>query len=179
MFDIEVAGQMAAWFLRKEGKPMSRRKLMKLLYIAERTSIEENNYPILGDALFSMDNGPILSLTYDYMKETGSKDNGWNKWVSGSPSKLSLKREYDPEDLDLLSGATLEVLEKVWDQCGQMTQRKIVKYTHEFPEWEDPHGSSKKIKYENLLVALGYGEKSKEFAEELEAQQQVNKFLLA
>ncbi len=82
MFDIEVAGQMAAWFLHKEGGTMPHLKLMKLLYIAERTSIEENNYAILEDNLFSMDKGPVLSVTYDYMKGAGPKENGWNKWVS-------------------------------------------------------------------------------------------------
>lgn len=88
-------------------------------------------------------------------------------------------RPYNPEDLDLLSDATLEILEKVWSECGHMAKQEIVNYTHNFPEWEHPDGSSIKIEYKDLLDALGYGEKSKEIAEELEAQQQVSKALLA
>ncbi len=180
MFDIEIAGQMAGWFLHKEGGTMSHLKLMKLLYIAERTSLQENSYPILGDELFSMDNGPMLSFTYDYMKKRETKKNGWSKWVSQIwGGTVSLVKPYNPGDLDLLSKATLEVLEEVWNRYGQMTQKEIVEHTHTFPEWKNPHGSSIKIKYKDLLDALGYGEKSKEIAEELEAQQQASKALLA
>lgn len=181
MFNIEIAGQMAGWFLHKHGGTMSHLKLMKLLYIAERTSIKENSYPILGDYLFSMDKGPMLSVTYDYMKKRETKKNGWSKWVSQiriGQNTVSLIRPYNPEDLDLLSEATLEILEEVWNEYGQMTQKKIVEHTHTFPEWENPHGSSIKIEYKDLLDALGYGEKSKEIAEELEAQQQASKVLL-
>ncbi len=179
MFDIEIAGQMAGWFLHKEGGTMPHLKLMKLLYIAERTSIKENNYPILGDNLFSMSKGPMLSVTYDYMKKGQAEKNGWSKWVSQIRRKtVSLIKPYNPEDLDLLSDATLEILTEVWNRYGQMTQKEIVEDTHDFPEWEDPHGSSKKIEYKDLLDALGYGEKSKEIAKELEAQQQVSKALL-
>ena len=179
MFDIEVAGQMAGWFLHKEGGTMSHLKLMKLLYITERTSIQENSYPILGDDLFSMDNGPMLSLTYNYMKKRETKKNGWSKWVSQLwGGAVSLVRPYNPEDLDLLSNATLEILAKVWNECGHMTREEIVEYTHNFAEWRHPHGSSRKIRYKDLLVALGYGKKSEEIAEELETQQQLSKVFL-
>jgi len=180
MFNIEIAGQMAGWFLHRDGGTMSYIKLMKLLYIAERTSIKENSFPILGDNLFSMDKGPILSATYDYMKKVQAEKNGWSKWVSQKQkSAVSLMRSYNPEDLDLLSKATLEILEEVWNRHGQMTQKEIVEHVHNFPEWKSSSGSFMKIKYKELLNGLGYGEKSKEIAEELEVQQQASKALLA
>jgi len=180
MFEIEIAGQIAAWFLHKERGPMPHLKLMKLLYIVERTSIQKNGYPILGDKLFSMDHGPVLSITLNYMKgEFVSPDNGWDKWVSPvQDHEVSLAREYNPKDLDFLSEATLEILAEVWDNFGYMDQWEIRDHTHGFPEWQDPSGSSQKITYKELLDALGYGERSAEIAEELEAQQQVRKALL-
>ena len=51
----------------KEQDPMPHLKLMKLLYIVERTSLQKNGYPVLGDKLFSMDHGPVLSITLDYI----------------------------------------------------------------------------------------------------------------
>ena len=180
MFEIEIAGQMAAWFLDKEQDPMPHLKLMKLLYIVERTSLQKNGYPVLGDKLFSMDHGPVLSITLDYMKgEFVSPDNGWDKWVSPIQNhEVSLAKKYNPEDLNLLSDATLEILAEVWDKFGHMDQWQIRNYTHDFPEWQDPEGSSQIIAYKELLDALGYGESSAEIAEELEAQQQVRKALL-
>lgn len=182
MFEIEIAGQTAAWFLHKERGRMHHLKLMKLLYIAERTSIQKNGYPVLGDKLCSMDNGPVLSTTLDYMKgESVSlpEDNGWNRWVSPVHEyEVSLAREYNPEDLNLLSDATLEILADVWNNFGHMDQWEIRDYTHSFPEWQNPNGSSRIITYKELLDALEYGEISAEIAEELEAQQQVRKALL-
>ncbi len=105
----------------------------------------------------------------------GFKDETKQSYMKG----VSLAKQYNPEDLDLLNGATLDVLEKVWNQCGRMTQKDIVEYTHKFPEWENPHGSSKEIEYESLLVALGYGEESKNMAEELEAQREASKLFPA
>ncbi len=171
---------MAGWFLHKAGGTMSHLKLMKLLYIAERTSVKDNCYhPVLGDDLYSTDNGPILGHTYDYMKKRGTKKNGWSKWVSQiREGTVSLVRPYNPKDLDLLSEATLQVLAKVWSECGHMGSQEVVKYTLDFPECgKHQPRSSEKIKYEDLLYALGYGEKSKEIAEEFESQQYAAKTL--
>ena len=182
MSEIEIAGQMAAWFLHKQEETMPHLKLMKLLYIAERASLQKNGYPVIGDRLVSMDHGPVLSNTYDHMKgmEFVSPGNGWNKWVSPVQNyEVSLAKEYNPKDLDFLSEATLEILAEVWKNFGHMDQWEISEYTHSFPEWEDPRGSSQVITYKELLEALGYGEGSAEIAEELEAQQQVRKVLIA
>ena len=182
MFEIEIAGQMAAWFLHKHGGTMPHLKLMKLLYLAERTSVEKNGYPILGDNLVSMDYGPVLSITLDYMQgKCGEPGNGWHKWVSRKDGyEVSLVREYGSEDLDLLSDATLEVLEHVLEQCRDMNKWDAVYYTHKnCPEWRKPPlNSSIPITYKQLLCALGYEEgKAARAASELEAQQRINEAL--
>ena len=159
---------------------MPHMKLIKLLYIAERTSIQKNGYPILGDDIFSMRYGPVLSVTLNYMKGKFPPDNGWDKWVSSiQEHKVSLARQYCTEDLNLLSDATLKILAEVWEEFSNIDEWEISDYTHQnFPEWQDPGDSSEKITYKKLLDALGYGEKSAKIAEELEAQQQVRKALL-
>ena len=182
MFEIEIAGQMAAWFLHAHGGTMPHLKLMKLLYLAERTSVEKNGYPILGDNLVSMDYGPVLSITLDYMQgKCGEPGNGWHKWVSRKDGyEVSLVREYGSEDLDLLSDATLEVLEHVLEQCRDMNEWDAVYYTHKnCPEWRKPPlNSSIPITYKQLLCTLGYEEgKAARAASELEAQQRINEAL--
>lgn len=182
MFNIEIAGQMAAWFLgRTKGNSMPHLKLIKLLYLAERTSIQRNNYPVLGDELFSMPHGPILSRTLNYMKSYVPAGNGWDKWVSPiKNNKVSLARRYKPEDLDFLSEATLDVLAEVWNRFGSMDQWEISEYTHQnCPEWKDPHDSSTPITYEEVLCALGYEkEAAAEAASELETQRGIAQALL-
>ena len=180
MFDIEIAGQMAAWFVRKQGGTMPHLKLMKLLYLSERTFIERHGFALLGDRLVSMDHGPVLSITLNYMQGYKKPDNGWDKWISSKKDhKVSLARKFKAHDLDLLSKATLEILEDVWRSYGHMGQWDICDYTHEHcPEWQDPRGSSLAITYEHLLRSLGYEkEKAEEVALELESQREISESL--
>ena len=182
MFEIEIAGQMAAWFLRKQTNRMPHLKLIKLLYLAERTSIKQNNYPILGDKLVSMPHGPVLSMTLDYMQGNKKPGNGWDKWVAPKENhEVSLAKEFDAEELDMLSDATLEILEYIWEKFGNMDQWEISDYTHNnCTEWKDPKNSSFPITYEQLLKCLGYeGKKAKKLALELEAQQEISESLLS
>lgn len=181
MFQIEIAGQMAAWFLSRHGGSMSHLKLMKLLYLTERTCIEQHGFPALGDYLVSMPHGPVLSTTLNYMQGVGNLNNGWSKWVSPIRNhEVFLVREYKPEELDLLSEVDKEILQEVWELFGHMEKWDIRDYTHNHcPEWKDPKGSSLPITYKYLLDILGYGEKSAEIATQLEAQREVRRTLLS
>ena len=178
MFDIEIAGQMSAWFLDKQGGEMPHVKLMELLYLAERTSIQRDNEPILGDSLVSMRNGPILSRTLDFMQGEKPPGNGWDKWVSPKENhKVSLAREFRSENLDLLSESAIEILEDLWEQHTSRDEWEIVDYTHEFcREWRNPpRGSSSPISYKTLL-SKGFGydrEKAEKEAENLLDQREL------
>ena len=180
MFDIEIAGQMAAWFVREQGGTMSHLKLMRLLYLAERTSIERHGFPVLGDKLVSMDHGPVLSITLNYMQGYKKPGNGWDKWISSKKDhKVSLARKFRTRDLDLLSQATLEILENVWGRHGHVNQWDICDHAHEHcPEWQDPRGSFLAITYEHLLRSLGHEKrKAEKIALELEAQREISESL--
>ena len=183
MFRIEIAGQMAAWFLRMHNGSMPHLKLMKLLYLTERTCIKRYGFPALGDYLVSMPHGPVLGVTLNYMRGAECSENGWSRWVSPihiQNHEISPAREYEPEELDLLNEVDVEILQEVWTQFGHMEKRDIRDYTHNHcPEWKDPQGSSLPITYKYLLDVLGHGEKSAEMAAELEAQRQVRKALLS
>lgn len=174
---------MAAWFLGKNPRrAMPYRKLIKLLYMAERTAIKQMGYPILGDHLVSTPYGPALRRTLNYMKKDRPPHNGWTEWIS--PIKdhaVSLARDYNPEDLDLLSEATLDILAEVWYRFGHMDHWKISEYTlQNCREWENPMGSSLPISYERILRVLGHSEeKAAEIAEELEDRRELGKILLS
>ena len=160
MFNIEIVAQMSAWFINKAGGKMPHIKLMKLLYLAERTYIEEYNQPFLGDDLYSMENGAILSRTLNFMQgKIQPRDRGdWDKWVSPKRNhKVSLAREFKMEELDLLSKAIIRILEDLWEEHQDKTKWGMVDYIHKHcKEWKDPKGSSEKISYRKLL-SKGFG----------------------
>jgi len=177
------AAQMAAYFLHRRGGRMSYLKLMKLLYLADRLSIQEIGLPISGDHAVSMEHGPVLSTTLNHL--IGSIDTspgGWNAWV-GEPEgyEVPLRREVATEDLSDLSEAELDMLSRTWERFGHLGRFQIRDYTHyELPEWEDPSGSSWPISYKNILLATGWSEEAaKEMVQEMAAEEELDKVLEA
>jgi len=157
LFSERTVAQMAAFFLDKNGGPMSLLKLMKLLYLAERESLSRHGIPICGDFLVAMPHGPVLSLTCD-LASGSTEGSDWNEWISDRENhEVSLKKPVGPESLDEMSRNSMSVLESTWEKFGEYNHWQIRDYTHRHcPEWEDPQGSSHPIPYQKLFLALGW-----------------------
>jgi uncharacterized phage-associated protein len=162
LFDERKAAQAAAYFLHMAGGGLKLIKLMKLLYLAERVSLQRYGDTITGDAFVSMPHGPVLSGTYELMNGVcESVEGGWDAWISDREGHcVSLRNSISsPEDeLLALSDSDLECLGHVWGEFGQWDAFKLRDYTHTqaCPEWENPHGSSRPIPYARVLKAVGY-----------------------
>ncbi len=167
LFSERKAAEVAAYFLIRAQKTNSNitiLKLMKLMYLAERLSYERFCYPIIGDALVSMPNGPVLSGTLDLIN-SGSLPNGDGSWealiAAKSGRDMSLKSDVNLtiDDLRELSEADIEVLDSIWVEFGRWSAFRLRDYTHNpnnCPEWQDPDGSSIPIELATLLEKLGY-----------------------
>jgi uncharacterized phage-associated protein len=164
LFDERRTAEAAAYLLHLAGGTLHVVKLLKLMYLAERRSLQRYGEPISGDKLVSMPHGPVLSMTYDHINGTlPSVKGGWDTWVKDRANhKVSLKVKISsPNVLGRLSDADLEILQQVWNEFGRMTQWDLVDYTHsQCAEWEDPLGSSAPISYESLFKALGYSQQA-------------------
>ena len=57
-YDAALAAQVAAVFLIREGGSMDKLKLVKLMYLAERGSVERHRRPMFFDENFSLEHGP-------------------------------------------------------------------------------------------------------------------------
>ena len=64
-FHSRKAVEAAALLLKLHGKPMKYLGLLKMLYIADRITLERMDQPITGDNFVSMKYGPVLSGVYD------------------------------------------------------------------------------------------------------------------
>lgn len=168
LFNERKAAQVAAYFLIRalsKGANITLLKLMKLMYLAERLSYERFCFPIIGDALVSMPNGPVLSRTLDLMNFGSSKENGeWDSLIaekSGRDMSLNGHENLTIDDLRELSESDIEVLESIWGKFGKMSAIQLREYTHNSencPEWQDPDGSSVPIQLETLFQKLGYSQ---------------------
>lgn len=156
MYNELKAAQAAAHFLIVRGGQMSNLKLMKLLYLSDRESMNRYGYPMTGDKFSSLPHGPVLSVTKDFMDGSlQSREGGWQSLMNDKKDyEIALKEGVTPEHLGSLSQADIEILDSVWEQFGAMNRWEIRDYTHELPEWEDPKGSSMPIRYRDVLLAL-------------------------
>lgn len=169
MFSERKVAQMAAWFLAQAGGQMPVLKLMKLLYLADRESMNLYDAPMTFDFPVSMPHGPVLSRTLDLIN--GCQDfteGGWEDWVQDRAGhRVEIKISPLKESmLGQLSQADLEILSAVWNRFGQMGQWQIRDYTHDqCAEWQDPQGSSRPIPFQAIAQALG---RAREVAREIE-----------
>ena len=156
-YNPEKTAQAAAHLIRRAGGRMNYMKLIKLLYLADRGSLERWGEPITGDRFVSMTHGPVLSRVYDQIA-TGPDPRG-----SPEPWFRLIEREgYDVRTLapnppaDELSRRELALLDSVFEEFREMDQWQMRDYCHaELPEWEDPQGSSNPIPFERVLQVLG------------------------
>lgn len=181
LFNEKKAAQIAAFFLLRGGGSLDILKLMKLMYLAERSSFSKFGEPLTGDWLFSMEHGPVLSRTLNYMNGfVDSAPDGWEAWVSDRANHLlASKRQIQDvrEELSFLSDAELEVLEDLWNEYGHLTGYQLRDLTHEIcTEWEDPETSSIPIPYSRVLRHVGH---TPEVARELEQRIRAQRHLEA
>lgn len=165
LFNERKTAQAAAFLLYRAGGQLPLIKLMKLLYLAERQSLQKYGAPITGDKLVSMDNGPVLSMTLNHINGLAlSCEGGWDTWISDRADHIVALRDASMirspvKDLLALSDSDLEVLEAVWIEFGHWERWELVRYTHDkLPEWQDPQGSVLPITYESLFDALGFSQ---------------------
>jgi uncharacterized phage-associated protein len=185
LFDEKKAAQIAAFFLHSGGSKLPLLSLMKLMYLAERTSLAKYGEPMIGDSLFSMEHGPVLSHTLDHMNgNLESTPGGWDSWVSDRADyELALKKKITDLkcDLSLLSDADLEILHEIWAKYGHLGKFELRDLTHRIcDEWEDPETSSIPIPYSRLLRRVGYShEVAIEIDKKINAQRQLEIVLKA
>ncbi len=168
-FEAVKAAQVAAFFLikaRERDASVTVLKLMKLMYLAERESYRQYATPMIGDALFSLPHGPVLSNTLNLINSTPDERQGgeqWDELISERDGRYLYLRNDAPiqqiDDLLELSEADLDILEDIWENFGRLPAIRLREYTHDpkhCPEWVDPNGSSLPISIETMLESMGY-----------------------
>lgn len=126
--------------------------LIKTLYLADRTALLSWKRTITGDMMGSMDNGPVLSITYDLVNRRAQEDRQtiWNEYISERDgNEIRLIRMPDTK---YLSPRERELLENVFAKIKDVAPGDLINWLHRaVPEWEDPKGSSQPIDPKDIL----------------------------
>ena len=172
-FDAMKAVEAAAVIARRDGKRLSRMRLLKLLYITERSLAKTSSRRLIRDRLVAMDHGPLHSNVYDMIKGVSKHSTIWSTYFTNINARdLELTKE--PELL-LLSRHEIEALNKVVDDCHQLDDWALSKATHKFEEWIKRYTpqSSTEIKYKHMTNAVG---RSDEFCKDIEEDMAFEEF---
>lgn len=157
MFREDKATQMAAQFIEKKGGRIEYLHLLKLMYEADKQTTLRYGMPITFDTWIAMRNGPLLSTTYDIIREPGSRDGYWQTFIQKQGYDVVLT--HSPGN-DELSEVEEEVIDEVFEKYGRLDQWHVVDLMHQLPEWKsewnDPNfNSSATIEYDYVLRING------------------------
>lgn len=158
-FNTRKAAQATAHLANKGGGRINILRATKLIYLADRLSMAEREFPITGDEFVSMPFGPVNSYTYSYMTGAARVRQGdWAEFIRPRQGNdLYVSQQIEAEQLDELSRADMMILDRVWGQFKDVgDQFDLADWTHKYcPEWRDPNGSSIPINVATIYKILG------------------------
>lgn len=159
-FREDKTTQAAGYLIELAGGKINYMKLIKLLYLADREAISAWEVPITFDQYVSMDNGPVLSKTYDLINWGAFPGNPsyWAEYIS-SPSNFEVSL-LKTNEKNKLSEAELDLLQQIHKKYGKFNQWDLVTITHKLPEYTDPKGSVIPINIRDILSGLGIDKES-------------------
>jgi len=115
---------VAEYFINKankEGKPITNKKLQKLVYYAQAWSLVLNNKKLFSDKIEAWVHGPAIRTLYSKYKDFGF-----------SPIKQDIK----PEILEVFSVEDKKLLNSVWKVYGKLDSGYLEMLTHFETPWQ-------------------------------------------
>ncbi|WP_158808549.1 Panacea domain-containing protein [Beijerinckia sp. L45] len=153
-YQASKAAQVAAVFLIRAGGRLDKLKLVKLLYLVERKSVELHGRPMFFDENFSLPHGPGGTNSLNGMN--GEADEGtWSKFITvANRRNVQVSERLSEDDFDELSDTDIDLIEAVHAEVGHMSTSEIRKHTHDLPEYVEVETGRKKIDDVELAATL-------------------------
>jgi uncharacterized phage-associated protein len=156
-FNLGKATEAACLFLERGGGQMHTMKLVKLMYLLDRLSLDRRGTPVCGGDYLSMRNGPVTSEVLDLVNAgrlVGERDQRWEQCVTGRTNH-QVKLEQMP-GREHLSDAEVSLLDETWADHGSKDQWQLVEWCHSHcKEWTPVANGCAPIAVEQVGIALG------------------------
>ena len=156
-FQIGKATETACELLGRAGGQLNIMKLVKLIYLLDRLSLDRRSIPVVGGDYLSMRNGPVTSEMLDLINAgrlCGESDTRWEQCVSDRRDH-DIKLEKMPVR-EHLSVAEMKLLDEIWAQHGGKDQWQLVEWCHAHcGEWTPLARGCAPIAVERIGQALG------------------------
>ncbi len=158
-FDERKATEATAHLLASSSGRMKYLRIIKMLYFADRRSLQLYGRPIVGDRYVAMRHGPVLSQLYDVIKlnpdDAAEAHPIWSEHIRRDGLFLELVRS--PQRLEL-TDAECDILDQVITDCRGRDEWEVRDLSHCVPEWSDPGATSRTIQVADMLRTMGFDE---------------------
>jgi uncharacterized phage-associated protein len=156
-FQIGKATEASCEFLQRAGGRLNIMKLVKLVYLLDRLSLDRRGVPVVGGDYLSMRNGPVTSEVLDLINSGrlfGEADTHWEQNVSDRRNHdVQLERMPAREHL---SDAELKLVDEIWAAHGGKDHWQLVEWCHTHcGEWTPLSRGCAPIAVERIGQALG------------------------
>lgn len=156
-FNPAKATEAACRLIEKEGQTINVMKLVKLVYLLDRLSIQRRGIPVVGGAYFSMQNGPVTSELLDLINAGslwGVPTGDWEKLISDRQNhEVSL---VEKPSYQHLAEAELGLIDEIYREHGAKDQWQLRDWCHEHcAEWTPLEQGHDRIPVERLAEAVG------------------------
>ena len=157
LFDITKAAQVAHFFITRAGDEIEILRLVKLIYLTDRLSLEKRRIPVVGGSFYSLKHGPVTSEVLDLINDgTRDGDSPWEQLITDRANHMVATTGI-LEDYDALAPSELRLLEEVWQRFGTQGKWDLVRWTHQHcEEWSDPSGGRNEISARKLAESFGW-----------------------
>lgn len=150
-FDINKTLAAVGYICSRNNGKADILKLVKMLYVADRTALIDWKRTITGDRFVSMDNGPVVSVVYNLIKGDALPQfqKLWAEYVDARKGNTIVLKKVP--DIGYLSDREIKLLCAVFEKINPMSSVQLIDWLHKLPEWENPKGSSTKIDPRKIL----------------------------
>ena len=155
-FDAEKATQVAGAFTKLEGGTINVMKLVKLVYLLDRLSIDKYGIPIVGGPYYLLPHGPVVSCLLDLINKGDALGirSSWSRYLSKRTDySINLKRE---SPSSMLSEVEKQLLQQIYGRYGKMDQFALRDWCHKhLPESPEIKKGRKRISEIFVFERLG------------------------
>jgi len=145
-FNLDKLVNAIALFCVRGLNDLTKLKIAKLLYFADKRHLLENGSPIIGDVYFCMDFGPVPSFALCEMNEAITKSEVRSDDYSAIHKMLRVKKpifsryphfeaKHEP-NLAVFRSSEVTILERVIGQYGWKSASQLVTLAHQEATWK-------------------------------------------
>lgn len=132
---------------------MDRKRLLALLYLADRKCLEDSSRPVIGGKLVAVPFGPIHAEVHDMIKGIHRDTSEWARHFENDYPRVRLTQDVP---ICALSRYEIDLLNDLSEACTGMDTWDVANSTH-FPEWKKRYYGTEKqemsypIKLEDVI----------------------------